>query len=243
MSNTLSGNASETLLVLVSAALWLGFLHTVTGPDHYLPFVVLKRARGWSWPWTILVTIMCGIGHVGSSILIAVIGIWAGYESGILQKLEEARGSWAAWGLFVFGLLYTVHGIWRGLRSKSHSHAHFHDSGMEHEHSHDHADDHTHAHGDLKTLTPWLIFIIFVLGPCEPMIPLLVFPAAKVGATGVAIIAAAFSLVTITTMVAMTLILAKGISLIPLRSMERFVHAFAGIAIAAAGAAMLFLGL
>ena len=42
-----------------------------------------------------------------------------------------------------------------------------------------------HKHGETVNtkerhkVTPWVMFIIFLLGPCEPMIPLMYFPAAK----------------------------------------------------------------
>ena len=34
------------LLLLTAAS--IGFIHTLLGPDHYLPFVAMSAARGWS---------------------------------------------------------------------------------------------------------------------------------------------------------------------------------------------------
>ena len=34
--------------ILALTAATIGFVHTVTGPDHYLPFIVIGRARRWS---------------------------------------------------------------------------------------------------------------------------------------------------------------------------------------------------
>ncbi|MCM8815199.1 MAG: hypothetical protein NC937_01660 [Candidatus Omnitrophica bacterium] len=39
---------SGEFVALVGAAGSLGFIHTVLGPDHYLPFIVLARAGKWS---------------------------------------------------------------------------------------------------------------------------------------------------------------------------------------------------
>ena len=36
------------LIWMVLAAAALGVVHTLLGPDHYLPFIFLSRARGWS---------------------------------------------------------------------------------------------------------------------------------------------------------------------------------------------------
>jgi len=37
----------ELILILGSAA-FIGFIHTLLGPDHYVPFVALARSRNWS---------------------------------------------------------------------------------------------------------------------------------------------------------------------------------------------------
>ena len=40
----------EALLI---AAITIAFLHTLTGPDHYVPFIALAKARGWGFGKTI----------------------------------------------------------------------------------------------------------------------------------------------------------------------------------------------
>ncbi len=37
---------SHEIVVLGIAAASIGFFHTLLGPDHYLPFIVMARARG-----------------------------------------------------------------------------------------------------------------------------------------------------------------------------------------------------
>ena len=39
-------NQESTLLLWTAAS--IGFVHTLLGPDHYLPFVAMSRAGGWS---------------------------------------------------------------------------------------------------------------------------------------------------------------------------------------------------
>ena len=63
------------------------------------------------------------------------------------------------------------------------------------------------------------------------MIPLLIFPAYQIGWGGVAIVALAFSIATIGMMLLMTYLLGKGISIIKLKEMERYVHALAKLAL------------
>jgi len=38
---------SHDLTVLAITAASLGFFHTLFGPDHYLPFIRMARARRW----------------------------------------------------------------------------------------------------------------------------------------------------------------------------------------------------
>ena len=83
-----------------------------------------------------------------------------------------------------------------------------------------------------------MLFTVFVLGPCEPLIPILMYPAASEGYFGLILVASVFSLVTITTMIAMVAILKKGISFVPAVKLERFSHALAGFAIFACGVAI-----
>ena len=39
--------SSEIQILIVTAAS-IGFFHTLFGPDHYLPFIVMAKARKWS---------------------------------------------------------------------------------------------------------------------------------------------------------------------------------------------------
>ncbi len=34
---------------LITAAVTIGFFHTLFGPDHYVPFIVMSKARKWSF--------------------------------------------------------------------------------------------------------------------------------------------------------------------------------------------------
>ena len=119
-----------------------------------------------------------------------------------------------------------------------------HIDGEEHTHTHEHTADHTHVHGlKSQNVTPWVLFIIFVFGPCEPLIPLIMYPAAKGSMFDVALVALIFGGVTISTMLAAVLVSYYGLSRIPLQKFARFSHAVAGLAIFMCGGAMKFLGL
>jgi sulfite exporter TauE/SafE len=278
-----------TLLVLTAAS--IGLVHTLLGPDHYLPFVALSKARGWSVRRTVAITSVCGVGHLVGSIALGAAGIAAGTALDQLVDIESFRGDVAAWLLFAFGLAYAAWGLKRALRGDAHSHEHFHADGTRHSHHHDHRlAPHLHPHtgdcprrglspipahafdGDsplrgqspgqspaftiervepvrasglraLLTATPWTLFIIFAFGPCEPLIPVLMYPASHADWPAVIAVGAAFGLATLGTMLSVVLLACRGLQSFDGHRLERWSHSIAGGTITACAAGMLWLGL
>jgi sulfite exporter TauE/SafE len=236
---------SYELSILITTAASIGFFHTLLGPDHYLPFIVMSQSGKWSLRKTMLVTVLCGIGHVLSSVLLGIIGISLGIAVSKLEAVESFRGNIAAWALIAFGLVYFVWGLRRALRNKPHKHLHNHKSGVNHIHTHVHTKEHLHVHDEkgTKSITPWVLFTIFVFGPCEPLIPLLMYPAAKGSLLALVSVTSIFAGVTITTMLSIVLISTMGIIRLPMIRLERYSHALAGATICLCGMAIQFLGL
>jgi nickel/cobalt transporter (NicO) family protein len=236
---------TQELSILIVTAVSIGFFHTLFGPDHYVPFIVMAKAGKWSTPKTIWITILCGIGHVGSSIILGFIGIAFGIAVAHLELVESIRGNIAGWILIAFGLAYTVWGIRRAYKNKPHTHRHPHSDGSVHAHTHKHSEEHVHVHEQSKSpsMTPWILFTIFVFGPCEPLIPILMYPAAQGHILNVVIVSVIFGLITIGTMLTVVMGSLAGISLLPSKSLERYTHALAGVSILFCGIAIQFLGL
>ena len=235
-------NAEISILALSAAA--IAFMHTVLGPDHYLPFIAMARARGWTTAKTLKVTLLCGAGHLAGSVALGLVGIYLGVQLSSLEWLESVRGQLAAWMLIGFGLAYTAWGIRQAYRNRPHTHWHSHD-GLVHSHVHTHHSDHAHLHTTPQkkvSLAPWLIFIIFVLGPCEPLIPLLMYPAARESVMGVVLVTSVFGVVTVLTMLVTVAIALRGLSHFRFRKLERYAHALAGITILACGMGVALLG-
>ncbi|MDD5088066.1 MAG: sulfite exporter TauE/SafE family protein [bacterium] len=232
-----------SLLLGTSAA--LGFVHTLLGPDHYVPFIAMSRARNWSRRRTMVITALCGVGHVSSSVIIGLVGLFFGVEVLKLTALESVRGEIAGWLLFGFGLAYMLWGIRRALRSKARTLVHAHESAHDADHSHEsHVHGrHTHVHPETASITPWVLFTIFVFGPCEPLIPLIMYPAATSSVFSVIAVAVIFSLVTLGTMLALVYAASRGLEFVSFRRVERYSHALAGFVVALCGAGIQFLGL
>jgi len=236
---------NESIWLLSGTAATIGFIHTVIGPDHYVPFIMMSQAQKWSRTKTLLVTFFCGIGHVLSSVVLGLVGIAFGIALHKLEVIESVRGDIAAWILIVFGLLYGIWGLKYTIKATTHTHEHAHPDGEMHEHSH----EHTHLFGNAhkldhhKIMTTWTLFTIFVFGPCEPLIPILMYPAAQHNTVGVVVVTSIFGVVTISTMMGLVVLLSSGIERLPLRALERYTHAIAGGVLASTGLAIKFLGL
>ncbi len=240
---------SPEAITLCGTAFAVGAVHTILGPDHYVPFVAMSRAGGWSTARTLAVTAACGLGHVAGSVAIGLVGLALGIAVLRLESLEAFRGDTAGWLLIGFGLAYSVWGLVRASRTRSggpgHAHLHAHADGTIHSHEHTHHGDHLHVHepaaGDAEPAaavavwTPWILFLLFAFGPCEPLIPLLMYPAAKASPWAVAGVVGAFTLATVGTMLAAVTVLRAGATLVRLPRLDRFAHAFAGLAILACG--------
>jgi len=233
------------LIPLYITAATLGFLHTVFGPDHYIPFIVMAKARNWGALKTTVLTILCGIGHIMSSVVIGLLGVIFGIEVMKLEALESFRGNIAGWFLIIFGFTYLVWGIHRAIKNRPHEHMHAHVNSKEHLHNHSHNKEHVHLHTEKGkvNITPWILFTIFVFGPCEPLIPILMYPAAKNSSVGVILVATIFGTITILTMLTIVMASYFGLKLVNFGRMERYSHAFAGASIFLCGVAVQFLGL
>ncbi|MBW1877189.1 MAG: hypothetical protein JRJ84_02395 [Deltaproteobacteria bacterium] len=240
---------SSSIGVLVWTALALGFLHTVLGPDHYVPFAALARAEGWSRRRTAAISGICGLGHVFGSVAIAgaliLLGTAAqGWEQTGWAALHEVRGDVVAWALVGVGAAYGLWGVRRALRGRVHTHRHAHADGHVHDHHHDHHHDHVHLHKDRAArVTPWVLFILFVFGPCESLIPLMLAAQGLGGLSATVLTAGAFTVSTVGTILVTVALLQAGIDLVPLGRLERWTHAAAGMSLVACGAAIGVLGL
>ena len=162
-----------------------------------------------------------------------------------LALWAATAGRMAGWALIAFGLLYLVWGIRRAVRNQPHTHLHFHADGSPHDHTHKHGGDHAHVHDEEQkvNITPWILFTIFVFGPCEPLIPLVMYPAAQNNTAGAVAVSIVFSIITIATMMAIVLVFNLGLSRINLKPVERYSNVIAGAIILVSGLAIQFLGL
>jgi nickel/cobalt transporter (NicO) family protein len=223
---------NDLFLVLLTTAMTLGFVHTALGVDHSLPFIALARARRWSLQRTIAITVACGTLHVLSSVLIAGVGLALGSAGQKLLVIEETRGNWAAWLLVGLGFAYAAVAFWRSRAPKL---------------------DGRERGSDLAALSSGrlmpALFIIFALGPCEALLPLLTASGISLDVRQGAAIAAVFSLTTVLTMVGLVALGYFGSERLSSHfgswtpHLRQHAHTLAGVTLFASGLGIRFLGL
>ena len=215
---------SQELQILLISAASIGFFHTLLGPDHYLPFIMIGKARAWKLRKILGLTLLCGVGHILSSVVVGLIGIGLEMQVEKLNWFESFRGNLAAWALIAFGLLYALWGLRRWYKK----------------HNQNHEDQ---LKEETKNITPWVLFIIFVLGPCEPLIPILMYPAALESVGSLILVTSVFGLVTLITMTTAVIATTYGLTFVNLRKYENLGHPIAGFVIFLSGLAIQVLGL
>lgn len=206
-------------LLLLASAAFIALIHTVIGVDHVVPFVALSRARGWSLRRTLWITAGCGLAHTGSSVILGLGGVALGLGLDPLIGAETSRANLAAWLLIVLGLAWSAWGVWR-LKSGAHTHRH-----------------------PAAPLAMSTLVAVFIVGPCEPLVPLMMAPTVTADWTALILVTTVFSVVTIATMVTLVALACVGLRRLTLGAFERYGDILAGGAIALTGVAMVALGL
>ena len=208
---------------LAATAAAVGAMHSVA-PDHWVPFIAVGRARGWSAARTARVTFMCGFAHVTVSVILGLVALWLGQE--ILEAFGTRLESVAGILLIGFGLAYGLWGLRRALGKRLHGHAH------------DHFD---HVHEPSKTTVAGLL-LIFSVDPCVRLIPIILAAAPLGGARLVALILV-YEVATIGTMVAIVLVARSGVvKALQAPWLDRYGDALAGGLIVATGLTVAALG-
>lgn len=203
--------------LLFLSAVTVGALHALA-PDHWIPFVALARAQQWSKWKTSYSVLLAGLGHVSSSVAIGLIGILLGVATDHVSGWENIRGDVASLLLIGFGVAYLLYGLKQIGRR------------------------HPHTHGNATTVSYWMLFIIIIFGPCEPLIPLL-FASSAYGWMSVVITVGVFSIATIAMMQLQVHAALWGVSAIRWHFIEHASDAVAGVVIIVTGIAIRVFGI
>lgn len=98
----------------------LAATHTVS-PDHWFPFVMVGRANNWKTPWVLMLALIAGVGHVGTSVAIGMVGVFA--ESGTSKEVAEFLENATPMMLMIFGFEYAAYALYKQ-QVGAHGHSH-----------------------------------------------------------------------------------------------------------------------
>ncbi|MBW7887187.1 MAG: hypothetical protein H3C35_02365 [Bacteroidetes bacterium] len=198
------------------SAFTIGALHAVA-PDHWVPFVALAKAQQWSRKKTSWLVFLSGIGHLGSSIVITILGIAAGFGLPHVNDWEAHRGNFASLLLIGFGIAYMIWGMKQWSRKNI---------NIE----------------QTRSVTYWMLFIVVIFGPCEPLIPV-IFSAFSFGAHAVLFSIGVFSFATLAMMQLQVHAALWGVSFLNPKWMVRSADFTAGVVIVTTGIVIRIFGL
>lgn len=236
---------SAVLTTIALTGFTVAFFHAAI-PTHWLPFVLVSRARGWNRAKTLAVAIFAGLGHVALTSLLGLLIAWLGFS--LDEHAEELFPKIAGGVLLAIGLFY----FWRQWRGRGV--LHHHPPGGHHEASEHcgHEHDHSHWEDELKDSTlvsrkagDWAaisgLSTMLTLSPCEGFLPVYL-SGVQFGWTGFFVLSAILAVGTLAGMLVFTWLTLVGMERISVQRFERYEAAMLGTIFCVLAALMVFLG-
>jgi len=215
---------STVLTTVAATGFSVAFFHAAI-PTHWLPFVLVSRAREWGRAKTIAVTMLAGLGHVALTSLLGLGIAWFGFK---LEEKVEAF-PWIVGGmLMTFALYY----LWRQLTGRGICH-HNPPGGQHHADEHCHEEkEHSHWQEEMKdsplvsrTASEWTaiggLFVMLTLSPCEAFLGIYL-SGVQFGWKGFWVLSAILAVATLAGMALFTWLALLGFDKFRLKRFERF---------------------
>lgn len=216
---------SPVLTTVAVTGFTVAFLHAAI-PTHWLPFVLVARARGWGRAKTMAVSTLAGMGHVALTGLLGLLIAWFGFQ--LDEKVGEAF-PWIAGGLLLcFGVFY----FWRQWTGGGvcHHHApgsqHHADEHCQEEHEESHWQEELHdtplvsqRAGDWTAISG--LFVMLTLSPCEGFLPVYL-SGVQFGWRGFIVLSIILAVATLGAMTLFTWLALVGFERFRLKSFERY---------------------
>lgn len=214
---------NATLLTTAAATgFTVAFLHAAI-PTHWLPFVLVSRARGWRRTKTLAVAVFASLGHVALTSLLGLGIAWFGFK--VDEEIGHKFSTIAGFALIAVAL-YFAWRQWRGsgichhVVPGSHHHASEH-CGEERGHSHWEVElkDSKLVAGDRAAISG--LFVMLTFSPCEAFLPIYL-SAVQFGWPGFFVLSGVLAVATIGAMVLFTWLTLLGFDRFKLKRFERW---------------------
>jgi len=202
---------SKTGILLLLAAVSTAAFHSLF-PDHWLPFVLVARARRWSLKRTLWVTGLSNLLHIALTVTLGMVALVVGLEfsQAVGEAMERATGIL----LIVFGSGYA---FWSWRRGSKHGHR------LE-----KYPEDRVSAYS---------LAVVLGVDPCVAALPIF-FASSTLGAPSTVLIMVSFALGTIGGALGITALALGGLYKVEMPFLERHGDLISGLFIAVVGIAV-----
>jgi nickel/cobalt exporter len=217
-------NASM-LTTVAATGFTVAFFHAAI-PTHWLPFVLVARARRWSAGRTMGIAALAGLGHVVLTSLLGLVIARLG------TALVETVGRIFPWIVGTCLLAVGAYYFWRQWRGGGICH-HAVPGGHHHADEHCGHEEPEHSHWDSELKDSPLVapgtgdwsavsglFLMLTLSPCEGFLPIYL-SGVQFGWTGFAVLSGILAAGTLLGMLLFTWLTLRGLQGFKLRSFER----------------------
>lgn len=236
----------KAAIVLIFSSLSTAIFHTLI-PDHWLPFVLIGRAREWSVKKTAMISGFSAFLHVSLSLVLGLSAVLIGLGTAraIGETLEKVGGIL----LILFGLFYALWSYRKG--------GHFHIGGRR-IHKHEISENEKRPESSETSKTHWhldegiirkgldkgdlYLALIIGLNPCVLIFPIM-FSSVSYGLLITTLVALVYFLATSLTMVGLTVLGLKWTKNIRMRFLSKYGEILSGLLIFVIGIVFLFFDL
>jgi uncharacterized membrane protein SirB2 len=218
-------------LTLAGAGLAVAFVHAAI-PTHWLPFVVVARAQGWSRGRALLMVTLCSGGHM---LMMTALGLglaWAGLQIG--GRWAKVFPHVAGGALIAIGLMI----LFRHWRGWTHGHGEWLEGHCRHE-------GHGHDHDPVRPVTRTSdraafagLFAMLTFSPCEGLLPLYL-SGVQFGWSGVTLLSVLLAAGTWAAMLLFTWLTLLGVEQVRFKWLEKCEAPVLGGLLIACGAALM----
>ncbi len=235
---------NEAVLTTIAATGFsVAFFHAAI-PTHWLPFVLVSRARGWSRGKTLGVAAFAGLGHVALTSLLGLLIAWFGFQ---LQEHAETLFPKVAGGLLLALGAFYLWRQWRGGVLHHHAPGGHHHASAEcgHEHGHSHWDEElkdsalvSRQAGDWAVISG--LFVMLTLSPCEAFLGVYL-SGVQFGWRGFFVLSGILAVATLAGMMLFTWLTLLGFEKLSVQKLERYEAGMLGGIFVVLGLMMLLL--
>lgn len=209
----------ESIIKILLGSLALSIIHALI-PNHWMPLIAIGKTENWSRSETLRATVITGVAHTLSIILIGIVVGLFGYK--FAATYVEAAKIIAPLVLLVLGIIYLLAEL---------------DSSRKHHHHHHHVETANLAAKRSQFQILAVLGTGMFFSPCIE-IEAYYFSAGTIGWVGILVVSAVYLLVTVLGMVLLVDFGMKGVN-----ALEEKLHFFEDHEQGLTGAVLIFLGI